>query len=1078
MKRNVEENRRVISFPRLNSALDNTKPSLKKDDSKQSEKYPTFSNLSEACAFFNDKANTKNCHQEATFKILEMICKAVLNGSVNELHRFKTALMSNDFSNMFIESDNCLKKDANEKPKSVCNVDRTALCNALIEAFMRTSQVNTAKKLYKLLVKNEISGAKVSSNTIYCMISGLLHHHLVDEAQKIMNSLPQLGILAGAGIWNAWIGFRLQENQYQHAKDIFNMMVSRKPISRFETFPPPTELTYRLFIQYHLLHGEESAADQIKSKMISAGIKPTSKYYHTILRVLFKIGVSSQIDNVLRDMKDHAITKNASIWNTIISGWMQLGEASLARESLDQMEENENPKPSTLTYNRLLGHAADGLDMAQIQNFLFKMDKNGFKFNGHTYAGIFKALVGQERYNEAIEIIFRLDRPSISSVVPIETVNSLFLLCCQRNFKQGVYVLMDYVKRHNIHPNLHSFAILIKFFLRQRQYRLVSKLLKDMMQRGLRPNIHVLCAQLNHYVEIMDLAKIEEIVGQIHKLQPHSIPQIVYNILMKCFYVHFKYLEGGRLRVVTREFEPKLSNQSLMERLTDIPCDSFNISSLSQDDNKSAHPMSETVSNVTSLSSSPNDLADINPPKDSDNELRLSKRSRFHRASIARLRSSFTEMFPQISFKPCIHTYNEVMSRLLNQLYFEKLFACYEYVLSQGIRPNLLTFTFLIKAHLYVGNTILARERLFEMRRFGLKPTILQAALIFHHHCRKMEAEQAEKLLDEYPRVFGVKQLNYVFYASLIYAYTRRRDYPAVFRVFDRLERNGLVPDTEACNYVLMALLEMNEKSHALSFLEQMRAQRVFRNTYTYSIVVSKLCDGYLEDNRPIKEWLPEILGLLTDSYEPGNSVDSEPYNQIFHSLLNVRQASSSTHDEYFVQVMDHMMTGCIRFDNETLPFLDSIFDYLIAQKTKDSLTKARLLFEKALVDFEAMIEPLDAWFEQLKVSLLSGGLENRETFEKLQKWMNDRDDGLEKVRLKMTQISPDLTAKIMAAGSGAYIPGGSQNIYSLMGDDKMPESIPGTRPLIRYNFDLDRELKIINASMRDDYQEFFTSNN
>ena len=56
--------------------------------------------------------------------------------------------------------------------------------------------------------------------------------------------------------------------------------------------------------------------------------------------------------------------------------------------------------------------------------------------------------------------------------------------------------------------------------------------------------------------------------------------------------------------------------------------------------------------------------------------------------------------------------------------------------------------------------------------------------------CKNQATSLAEDFLSEMMNQLQLKP-NHVFYASLLYAYSRRRDYPNVFYTFDRLERAG-----------------------------------------------------------------------------------------------------------------------------------------------------------------------------------------------------------------------------------------------------------------------------------------------
>jgi pentatricopeptide repeat protein len=237
---------------------------------------------------------------------------------------------------------------------------------------------------------------------------------------------------------------------------------------------------------------------------------------------------------------------------------------------------------------------------------------------------------------------------------------------------------------------------------------------------------------------------------------------------------------------------------------------------------------------------------------------------------VSKLKKQFETMFG-LPFRPTVHVYNEMMLSFFIRERFKDMFECLKEMRRSDVVPNRTTYTFMVKARVFEGDTASAHILLQEMNRLGFTPTLLHCALIFHSFCRQLLTSEAEDFLVEMSNVYHIRP-NHVFYGSLIYAYTRRREYSKVFESFERMEKAGFVPDTETCNYVLISLLEINEYKEARKFFEKMLLQGIRRNNHTYTY----LANGFLarRDDQ-------SLMAILADCTAPGNSIDAFPFNQI-----------------------------------------------------------------------------------------------------------------------------------------------------------------------------------------------------
>ncbi len=782
--------------------------------------------------------------------------------------------------------------------------------NKALGAYMKVSKLDQAKEFY---LKSIYEGFKPDDQTIAVLIDGFLKHIDVVKAKEVMQSMTSLGIKPTTKILNIWMNFYLRRNQLEKARIIFRSLEAEGLT--------PNSATFLNFIRYFINNADFESADKVKGYMYSKGIKPKIEFFNQILQLLFQKNALKQIEDFLEEMQESGLSMDSVTFNVLIEGYAGVNMLDKAQTLIRKMEES-GQKPSIVTFNRLLSSQAFALDLQQTKQILVQMNDLGLEFNAFTYAALFKGLVAKQNYPEAISMLYRMEDGSV--IVPVEVYSSLLKICCDNNLGAAVHLLRTQMIKNEVSTSPHIYTSLIKFYLRHRHYHQVDGLLLEMQRtKGFIPDLHIFSVLLNHFVEHLDIERISKALEHMIKLGL-ELNKVIYNVVMKAFYVHCKCLDGGM--VYRTELKPSLA-------------------------------VGESL-NLTDPST--------------------------RRTSVARIKTQFEQTF-RIPFKPSIHIFNDLMNSFFHSARYIEALECFEEVLSCDLQPNLFTMTTLIKSRLYLGQTSEAKDLISRMRIWGLKPTILQCALIHHALCRELRTEEAEAFIQEITRTHHLR-INYVFYASLIYAYSRCYDHPNVFRTFERLESARFLPDTETCNYVLMSMLEVGQHKESIAFFNKMIDQGILRNAYTYAILVDKNIFEVDTD---------QLVSCLSDCSMPGNTVDAFPFNKLLRHFYDRSQMSQ------LKLIFQHMIDYCVRFNWETWPFVAYLFNRCI--DTIEDIPLARRLLEKSLVDLESIEELDHHMVDSLKkVYKSSGNHEGLQSFEQFLRQLPD-------LREKLTQISPAL---------------------------------------------------------------------
>lgn len=276
------------------------------------------------------------------------------------------------------------------------------------------------------------------------------------------------------------------------------------------------------------------------------------------------------------------------------------------------------------------------------------------------------------------------------------------------------------------------------------------------------------------------------------------------------------------------------------------------------------------------------------------------------------VKDQFEFLFPRLQFMPSISSSNWILFKLLFIEDISSMMNCWELIKSTpSVKANSLTFLNLIKGCIVAGDRKMAQLLIIEMGKYSLAPSPFCCAIVLHELCRLLLTEEAEIFLKNIHDLYQIS-FNHIFFASLIYAYTRKKEYSSVFKTFDRLERRNQKPDTESCNYIIVSLLELGECDEAMRFIKMMDNNGIARNIFTYNYMADALIIN--------KEYESLLEFLKIDTIKEGNSCSSAPFNRLLSSLY-----TDGLCDDLFKVVMV-MVDSCCKFSLDTIPFIMKVF--------------------------------------------------------------------------------------------------------------------------------------------------------
>lgn len=757
------------------------------------------------------------------------------------------------------------------------------------------------------------------------LMYGLLKHSDREGASHVMESLAKHGLKPRTATFNLWIRHHLRDQQPEKARAVF------RELERARLHP--NQSTFLDFIAYFINKSDYSAAEKIKEYIRAKRVPVDIRFYNGLLDCLVRRGAFEEVGAVLGEMRERGLVHNLHTYNTLIEGYASTNHHEKVDALMTEMQ-SRGILPTTETFNKLLTSYSHAMAPEQSKQILLQMSRLGLIFNSYTYAALIQNLLRREKYREALEMIFEMGSKDVA--LTVESYGQLFKICCERRIDPAILPLWQQMQSNKVPPNNVIFSTLIRYYLMRRNYPRVDSLLLEMRRKwNLKPNPYIFSTLLNHYVENMDFVRMDGLLKIIRESDV-EISSVMYNVLMKSFYSYSRYQQGGHISRFKGLHKDDLQDESI------------------------------GLENVTPKFS----VEEDNEPMD-----------------VPKLAAQFQKLF-KLPFRPTVHIFNEMMLSYFVRERFAEMFNCINEMRKSEVIPNQLTFTLMVKARIFQGNIDGSRSLLLEMSKVGLRPTVLHCALLLHAFCRRLMTEAAESFLIEMEALHHIKP-NHVFFGSLIFAYTRKREYSSVFKVFERMELAGFMPDTETCNYVLISLLEIGEFTEARRFFEKMLLQGIKRNTHTYA---------YLADSFIVRKEDSALLAILPDCLAPGNMIDAYPFNRLMGYYYEEGEL------DRLVSILTLMCDYCVRFDRDTLPYLSLAFQRHL--RDADSLLVLRKVVQKALVDMEADLSGnLSRMLEQLRKAYSESG--QMAVVAELDQFIAE----LPNLRLLWTKISPKAIA-------------------------------------------------------------------
>ena len=675
---------------------------------------------------------------------------------------------------------------------------------------------------------------------------------------------------------------------------------------------------YNLWISFHLKNFQLQKAKDLFEECSIKTIKPNEMTFRSFMKYFMEISDYKSAEDIKLEMSKRGIVPSVQFHNSMIK-ILSKKRAFKEIDSILQEIKTNQTKLHLSTYKELIEAFASSKDYEKISSLFNEMESYQIQPDVSLYNSLLAMYSDNESSDRSRSLLLDMNSRGIKFNA-FTYFSLLYGLIKQHKFIEAIEMISKMDKSGISLPS-STYARLIKLCCEKRFHPGIHFVRTQMKIQNVKPNLAMFSALLEMNLRLQRYGSVE---GLLREMLAEGLNWnvLIYGMFLNHFIEHF---DLKRVQILLERM--KYENIQLTSEIYDTVMRAFYI--------YCRYAQGGYLFRVQPLESEAENIC-LEP----------------NRLDISVLKKNFETLF-NIPFKLSVHIFNDLMLTFLRLTRFEEFFQCFAEIRRNNLKPNELTFTLLIKAQLYLGQPEAARSLFPEMLKMGLKPTVLQCALIFHVFCKNQATTLAEDFLSDMINQLQLKP-NHVFYASLLYAYSRRRDYPNVFYTFDRLEKAGFTPDTETCNFVLSSLYEMGEHTEATRFFEKMVLQGIRRNTHTYYIMADRLV---------LQGDADRFLEKLVDCLTPGNSIDAMSFNRLFNNYYRAGQI------DVMRKVMGKMIEFVVKFDEGTLSFVNYLFvDYL----NSSDLDKAESIIKKSVIDYDPSNSNVKTMIDRFREHLVS----------------------------------------------------------------------------------------------------------
>ncbi|CAH9083461.1 unnamed protein product [Cuscuta europaea] len=365
------------------------------------------------------------------------------------------------------------------------------LYSNLMELSRKLSDYPKAISIFSKLKSSGITPDLVAYNT---MINVFGKARLFREASLLLNEMMSNGITPDTVSYSTLMSIYMENRKVLEALSVFSEMKKANC---------PLDLTTcNIMIDVYGQLDMAKEADSLFWSMRKIGIAPNVITYNTLLRVYGDAELFGEAIHLFRLMQKKNIHQNVVTYNTMIKIYGKTREHEKANNLVKEME-TKGIKPDTITFATMIHIWSKAGKLDRVAILFQKLRSSGVEFDQVLYQTIIVAYERAGLVAHANRLLQELKRPDN---IPRET--AIMALAGAGRLEEAMWVFRRMIDAREV-KNIEIFECMIDLFSRNRRYKNVIDVYRNLRESGFSPDSNMVVMVLDAYGKLGEFEKAE-----------------------------------------------------------------------------------------------------------------------------------------------------------------------------------------------------------------------------------------------------------------------------------------------------------------------------------------------------------------------------------------------------------------------------------------------------------------------------------------------------------------------------------------------------------------------------------------